>query len=261
VPAGQVIHQSPVAGSAAHKGDRVSFAVSGGPGSTGLIGVEGLTSQEAVARLHAAGFKTTTRTEPSTKIPAGKVIGTSPAAGTETELGRTVTVIVSSGPASVRVPNVVGQARSEAEATLENAGLAVGAVTQSVSSTQSPGTVITQSPAAGSSLHAGEKVALTVAQASNEVTVPSVIGKEEASAAAALGAAGLTPKTATVTTAEPSQVGIVLSQSPVAKSHVHKGAVVTIGVGVLGTPTTPTTPTTTTPATTTTAPAPSPPGA
>jgi beta-lactam-binding protein with PASTA domain len=86
-----------------------------------------------------------------------------------------------------------------------------------------------------------------------------VIGQGEAQAAAELGRAGFTPKTASATTAEPTLVGVVLKQSPGAGQRARRGATVTITVGALGTPTshtTPTpapktTPTTTTPTTTT----------
>ncbi len=39
-------------------------------------------------------------------------------------------MLVSSGPEPVRVPDLTGQSLSAAEATLANAGLAVGTVTQ-----------------------------------------------------------------------------------------------------------------------------------
>jgi serine/threonine-protein kinase len=172
--------------------------------------------------------------------------------------GSAVSVLVSSGPAQVRVPNVVGESQTAAEAALTSAGLEVGSVSPRVSS-QSAGSVLAQSPRGGTSLPSGSKVNLTVAQAPSAVTVPDVVGQGEASAAAALGAAGLTPKIASQTTREQSQVGVVLRQSPAGGRRVRKGAAVTLAVGTLGpqttptpttpTPTTPTTPTPTTPAT------------
>jgi beta-lactam-binding protein with PASTA domain len=92
-------------------------------------------------------------------------------------------------------------------------------------------------------------VNLTVAQAPSQVTVPSVVGEGEASASAALGAAGLTPKVASQKTSEASQVGVVLKQAPAGGRRARKGATVTLTVGTPGTPTTPTT-TPTTPTTT-----------
>ena len=51
--------------------------------------------------------------------------------------------------------------------------------------------MISQSPAAGSTLRFGGKVNLVVAQAPKEVAVPLVVGQTEAQAAAALGERGL----------------------------------------------------------------------
>ncbi len=259
VPAGLVISESPRAGSMVRKGSRVLIVVSGGPASEPLLNVEGLSPAQAIAKLRRAGFKPTTRTEASSTVAAGKVIGTNPAAGTELQLGSPVTVLVSSGPEAVHVPDVVGQSLSSAEGTLTNAGLAVGTVTKRVSSTQPAGTVLAQSPAAGASVHSGQKVNLTVAQASNEAVVPNVVHSGEAPAAAALGEAGFKPKTVSAPTTDPAQVGVVLNQSPPPGTHARKGSSVTITVGAAApqtTPTTPTTPTTTTSTTTTTAPPP-----
>jgi eukaryotic-like serine/threonine-protein kinase len=261
VEAGRVISQSPGAGAVVKKGARVTIVVSGGPASKPVPGVEGLTATAATAKLREAGFKPGTRSEPSSSVPVGQVIGTEPPAGTDSLVGSHITLLLSSGPATVRAPDVLGQTLAAAEATLTNAGLSVGAVSHRTSATQAAGTVLAQSPSAGSSLHAGEKVSLVVAQASQQAVVPTVTGKSEALAAAALGEAGLTPKAVSATTTEPAQVGLVLIQAPAAGSHVRKGATVTITVGVLGTTTTPTTttpttPTTTTPTTTPTTPAP-----
>jgi serine/threonine-protein kinase len=260
VPVGLVISRSPRAGSSVEKGSHVSIVVSGGPASAALADVSGLSASQATARLKKAGFKPTVKKQASSSISSGRVIGTEPSAGTELQVGSAVAVIVSSGPAPVHVPDLVGQSLSAAEAALTNAELALGTVTQKVSSTQQAETVLSQSPATGSSVHAGDKVNLTVAQAPKEVAVPSLLGQSEAVAAAALGQAGLTPKTVSATTSEAAQVGTVLKQSPAAGTNVRKGSTVTITVGVLGQQTTPT-PTTTTTTTTTTPPPATPPPA
>ena len=198
--------------------------------------------------LKKAGFKPKTTQETSSTVASGKVIATNPPAGTEKQLGSPVAVLVSSGPAPVKVPDVTGQSLSAAEATLTNAGLSVGTVTKQSSASQSPGTVLSQSPATGTSVKAESKVNLTVAQAPKEIAVPNVVGQSQTLALVTLGQAGFKPKTTSVQTSEPAQVGIVLRQSPAAGSKAPKGSTVTIAVDVLGpetTPTTPTTPTTT----------------
>ncbi|HXW58189.1 MAG TPA: PASTA domain-containing protein, partial [Solirubrobacteraceae bacterium] len=233
VASGLVVSQSPTLGSVVHSGTRVNIVVSSGPPSKPLVDVQGLTSSQAVAKLRAAGFEPSTMSQSSTSVAQGRVISTDPSAGTELALGSPVTVIVSSGPALVHVPDLTGQSQTAAESALTTAGLTVGSVTQQVSSKQAPGTVVAQSPSAGSSLNGGQSVDLVIAQAPKDVTVPSVVGQDEAAAAAALGAAGLNPKTASAGTTEPAQVGLVLRQSPSAGQQVRKGASVTITVGTL----------------------------
>jgi eukaryotic-like serine/threonine-protein kinase len=256
---GLVVSETPRAGSKVGKSSRVSIAVSSGPGTASVPSVEGLNVARAVARMRAAGFKPATKTQPSSSVASGMVIGTDPPAGLVALVGSAVTVLVSSGPAQVRVPSVVGESQTAAEAALTSVGLEVGSVSSKVS-TQTPGSVLAQSPRGGVSLPSGSKVSLTIAHAPSEVTVPNVVGQGEAGAAAALGAAGLTPKIVSRATSEQAQVGLVLAQSPAGGHHTRKGATVTLTVGALGSPTTTTTtPTTTTPTgttTTTTAPPP-----
>jgi eukaryotic-like serine/threonine-protein kinase len=248
---GRVISQSPIAGSRVEKGSRVGIVVSSGPGSAALASVEGLTAADAMNRLRAAGFKPTRKDEPSANVARGKAIGTEPPAGTELQVGSPVSVLVSSGPAQVRVPDLSGDSRTGAGAALTAVGLAVGTITEQVSAGASAGSVLAQSPKAGSSVATGSKVNLTVAKASSEVAVPKVVGESETQASAALGGAGFSPRVVNEPVREQSKVGVVLRQSPAGGATARKGSTVTLTVGVLETPTT-TTPTTTTPTTTTT---------
>ncbi len=252
---GSVISQSPSAGTEVKRGARVTIFVSSGPGSAAVPDVASETAAQATSKLKAAGFRPTTETQSSSTVPAGRVIATDPPAETVVRAGGSVTVIVSGGPAPIAAPDVVGQSRAAAESTLSNAGLAVGTVTQQTTTEQSPGTVLAQSPAAGTQLSANSKVELTVAQAPTEVTVPNVVGENEFQAAAKLGRAGFSPKRTTQTTTEAALVGLVLKQTPAASHKAPKGATVTIAIGVLAPQTTTTTTPTTTPSTTPTTPA------
>jgi len=249
---GVVFEQTPAFGHVVNDSARVTLIVSSGLPTTPLAKVEGLGATQAVSMLRAAGFKPTTKAKASTSVAEGLVIGTEPGAGARLAVGTPVTVLVSSGPSPVRVPDTVGQSRAAAEAALDTAELEVGTITQQVSASQTPETVLSQSPAAGGMLRVGGKVNLVVAKAPKDVAVPAVVGQNETEAAAALGRAGFSPKMVTAPTIEASQVGVVLKQSPAAGALAPKGGTVTITVGVLGGATTPTTPTTTTPTTPTT---------
>jgi serine/threonine-protein kinase len=245
VATGIVIGETPPAGSVVGKGTRVTISVSTGPGSSALLNVVGLTAAQATAKLKAAGFRPTTETQSSATVASGRVVSTDPPAGTELQAGSQVTVVVSGGPAQTTVPDVVGQSKAAAEATLANAKLTAGTITQKTTTEQSPGTVLEQSPTAGSSLTDGGAVNLTVAQAPKEVAIPNVVGAAKAAASTALERAGFKVKSVPRTTTEQSQKGVVLEQSPAGGAHARKGATVTIEVGELA----PTTTTTTTPIT------------
>jgi beta-lactam-binding protein with PASTA domain len=251
VPSGDVVSQQPAAGSSAKKGARVAIVVSSGPGTTPLIDVTGLSATKAEAKLHEAHYHTKRKLEASKTVKSGLVIGTEPAAETPLRQGQQVTLVVSTGPAPVRAPDLMGETREAAESDLTNAELEVGTVTMKVSTTATAGTVIAQSPSGGTSVSTGTKVDLTVAKAPKEVEVPSVIGQTEAAATVALTHAGFKVKRETRATPEATQIGTVLEQTPTAGSHERKGTTVAIVVGTAAAPTT-STPTTSTPTTTTT---------
>jgi eukaryotic-like serine/threonine-protein kinase len=258
VPSGQVVGTTPPSGTAVKKGTRVSVVVSSGPGILALPDVDHKGSAEATKILRDKGFQPTAQSQSSATVSKGLVISTNPAAGTAVQVGSPVTVLVSSGPQEVSVPEVSGESQAAATATLAAAGLKVTVVKREVSE-PSPGTVISQSPSAGSSLSVGSQVTIVVAQGPKQTAVPSVVGQGEVQAVATLTAAGFTSTTVTRTVTEPSKVGVVVQQSPAAGHKLAKGGSVTIAVGAVNqqTTTTPTTstPTTSTPASGTPAPA------
>jgi beta-lactam-binding protein with PASTA domain len=256
VASGKVVGTTPPSGTEVKKGARVNVVVSSGPGILALPDVDHKSSAEATKILREKGFQPTPQSQSSATVGKGLVISTNPAAGTAVQVGSPVTVLVSSGPQEVSVPEVSGESQAAATATLAAAGLKVTVVKREVSE-PSAGTVISQSPSAGSSLSVGSQVTIVVAQAPKQTPVPSVVGQSEVQAVATLTAAGFTSTTVTRTVTEPSKVGIVVQQSPAAGHKLTKGGSVTIAVGAVGQQTT-TTPTTTTTTTSTT---PTPPAA
>ncbi len=253
VAVGLVISESPAAGTLVQRGARVGLVVSTGPGTAGVPEVKGLTSAQAMRKLKQAGFKPVAQSRSSTTVPAGKVIDTEPSQGVAVLAGSPVTVFVSSGPPQVTVPEVTGQSEAEARASLRAAGLHAGTVTKQEGQGQAPGTVLSQTPSAGSPVPSGEAVNLVVAKAPQEVTVPRVVGKKKERAEGELIGAGFAAKSITRTVSSEAEVGIVLQQSPAGGRKAKRGVTVTITVGVLGQQTTPSTTTTTTPAPSTTA--------
>jgi eukaryotic-like serine/threonine-protein kinase len=254
---GLVVGTTPPHGTLVAKGSRVSVYVSSGPETLGLPDVIHKTSDEALKILRKKGFRPTVQNQSSSSVEKGLVISTNPAAGIEVQHGSPVTVYVSSGPQEASVPEVTGESQAAATAALAAVGLKETVIKREVAE-PTPGTVISQSPAAGVSLRVGGQVTIVVAQALKQAVVPSLVGQSEAQAVATLTAADLTSHTVQRTVTEPSKVGTVVQQSPAAGHKLSKGGEVTIAVGVLAqqttststttTPTTPTTPATPAPA-------------
>jgi beta-lactam-binding protein with PASTA domain len=201
--------------------------------------VIGLQEAAAVQRLGKAGLvpKPIFR---SSKTAAGTVFGQSPAEGARTARRSTVTVLVSSGTATVAVPFVTGLRASDAAQRLKTLGLT--STVNKTTSTRPPGVVIAQQPSAGTKVAKGGTVTLSVAVAPKKVAVPSVVGKGQSDAQAALRQAGLVAVAAQV--ASTQQKGLVVAQSPASGAQVAKGSKVRINVsrGPETTTSTPTTP-------------------
>ena len=115
----------------------------------------GTTYTSAAAALTAAGFVPAESKLYSSSVPVGQVIATVPApAAGPVAFGSTVTVQVSLGPQPVTVPELVGHSSSKAAAALAALGLVAGGPYGPPGSR----TVISTSPAAGSSVPLGSTV-------------------------------------------------------------------------------------------------------
>jgi eukaryotic-like serine/threonine-protein kinase len=250
--AGIVISQDPQGGTKAKDGSTVSLTVSSGPGSTAVPTVVGETVAQAKSSLEIANLTVGKQLQESnTQFAKGRVIDTSPAAGTNVPIGSAVTLIVSTGPPPVQVPDVTTEDVGQAKATLQSRGFNVTTTSQ-VSSTATPNTVLSQDPVGGKSVPSGSTVTLVVAKAPPTVAVPNVVGKTTGAANAALGAAGFPATQQQQTVTDKTQNNVVLSQNPAPSAQEKKGTTVTIVVGHYVASTTPTTTTTTTTPTTST---------
>ena len=120
---------------------------------------------EATQTLNNASFKVQKTSQPSATVPAGSVIATNPPVGSSAPHGATVTIVVSTGPEQVTVPNVTTPSnpmtQAQATSALTAAGLDVRVV-MIPSSAPNNGKVITQSPVAGTTVSKGATVTITV---------------------------------------------------------------------------------------------------
>ncbi|MGF1596673.1 MAG: PASTA domain-containing protein [Acidimicrobiales bacterium] len=138
--------------------------------------VAGLSAVAAQDQLDDAGFTdVTTISEANDDVAAGIVVRTTPAAGTSSAPDDPLTVVVSSGPELVTVPNVVGEDRASAEAALAEAGLVPVVQVEVVDDEADHGLVLSQSPnGSGAGVAPGTEVTIVVGRVPS--TVPPVGG-------------------------------------------------------------------------------------
>ncbi len=225
VPEGEVISADPAGGGEAIRGTDVEIVVSKGmerfavPAE--LTGQPGDDVQAQLQReFPQLTFQQTQET--SEDVGAGNVIRFDPPAGTQLQAGATVDLVVSSGRAPVKVPNVVGQAPDAAQDTLEQLGFVVKRDTGR-SAEVAKGQVMTVSPGPGEAQRYGSTVTITVSDGVPQVTVPDVTGKSEKDATAALEDVGLKASSTSFIAGDR-----VFQQSPKAGETVDQGSTVRI---------------------------------
>jgi serine/threonine-protein kinase len=176
VEANRVIRTDPPGGSEAALNSTVTIFYSSGPEALTLPDLRGMSESDARNRLQDAGFtgNIQSRQEASSEVQEGQVIGSEPGAGSEAPPNATITLVVSSGPGQVGVPNVVGLSEENARAQLEAAGLAVNTRDQDTTDPGQDGRVLSQSPAGGQ-VEPGSTVNLVIGLfQESETTQPTV---------------------------------------------------------------------------------------
>ncbi|MHC4573584.1 MAG: PASTA domain-containing protein [Planctomycetota bacterium] len=233
VPAGLVISSTPPAGTSVAYGSSVDLEISLGHAPVTVPNVLSMTETQAEATLNGAGLvKGTVTTSYSDTVPAGLVISSTPPAGTSVAYGSSVDLEISLGHAPVTVPNVLSMTETQAEATLNGAGLVKGTVTTSYSETVPAGLVISSTPPAGTPVAYGSSVDLEISLGHAPVAVPNVLNMTEAQAEAALNGAGLNKGTVTTSYSETVPVGLVISSTPPAGTSVAYGSSVDLEISL-----------------------------
>jgi|CXWL01.1.fsa_nt_gi RHS repeat-associated protein len=229
VASGNVITQSPIAGTSVANNSAVNLVISSGPGLISIPNVVGQTLAAATTALTNAGLSAGTITQQaSSTVPAGNVISQSPGSGVSVNSGSAVNLVISSGSVQVATPNLVGLTQSVAQTAIISAQLTVGTISTQSSNTVPAGQVLSQSPAAGVSVALGSGVNLVVSSGPALISVPVVTGLTQSAAQTALLAANLTLGTVTTSSSATIPTGQVISQQPLAGANVAGGTAINI---------------------------------
>lgn len=182
---------------------------------------------DATKRLEGAGLGVDVERAFSDTVKRGRVIGTDPAPGERIRDNDTVTVTISKGPQTVKVPDLQGYRLDVAKTKLKDAGLEPGVVTQEFSDEVIRGQVISTQPGTGTEISSGAAVRIVVSRGA-PVEVPDVSGSSVADATAELEQAGLKVKFASGRVNSEFDKGLVAEQAPGVGKQVGQGDTVTL---------------------------------
>lgn len=164
---GSVVGQSPLPGQLARPGDSVALEVSLGPEMRAVPDVARLRREEAVTVLEEAGFVVTVDTVQAL-LARNRVVSQAPAGGVRLATPGEVSLVVSTGPPEVAVPQLRGMTEGEARDTLSALGLVVSDVEEVFRFGGNQGVVVDQSPEAETVLEVGRTVRLVVGRRREE---------------------------------------------------------------------------------------------
>lgn len=183
--------------------------------------VVGLVSANATSRLQEKGLQVQVNYVPSDD-GNDRVISADPSTGTRVADGSTVTLTV--GQSRV-LPTVTGMNVQDARSALEAAGATNIRLTYTKSN-EAEGTVLSVSPAEGSTFIRSDLITLTIAQLP---VVPDVVGRTQADALQVLQDAGLTP-TVVYSSQGTHQKGYVEKTTPAAGARADERGSVKVTV-------------------------------
>lgn len=169
-PMNVVLSQDPEAGSKQVKENAtIKLVINSKSTTTQVPKLKNYTEQEAIQKLEDRYFNYYVARVNSTEVAKGYVIDCSPQEGTEQEIGTTITLIVSDGPATekVEVPDVTDMTYDRAKSELEANGFTTQKAT--VASAADEGKVVSTDPLAGNKLTKGSLITIQVSDGSKSL--------------------------------------------------------------------------------------------
>jgi serine/threonine protein kinase/beta-lactam-binding protein with PASTA domain len=192
-----------------------NFNLNINPGGNGIAvpNVVGQTYTDGYSQLTAAGLLVSKSAEPSDTVAVDTIIRTDPPAGTSVGDRQVITVYVSGGANTVKVPSLAGLSEAEASGVLATLKLTLGTITQGNSATVAAGKVVETLPTLNTEVPEGSAVNLIISN--GKVMVPDVrnLNISEARNAMSAPAVGLPVSITTKTECTGAQGTIVVDQS------------------------------------------------
>ena len=161
---GVIAEQEPEANSRLEPSGVITLQVADGRISDNVPNLAGQTLAFAQDELRDRGWTVTIEEIESETIEIGRIVGTNPPSGTDYDLEESVIIQVSTGPAAIEIPSIIGQSPAIAAATLAGSGFMVAPTEDCPIDPEDPniGLVVSQTPEAGESVEAGTTITICI---------------------------------------------------------------------------------------------------
>ncbi|MCE5329371.1 PASTA domain-containing protein, partial [bacterium] len=193
----------------------------------------GLSADEARQILQGLFFNVTEVAEPNDEYDADIIFRTDPPFGTIIEtvdnINPQITIFISQGRQTIKMPNLIGQTKSSAESILSDIGLSISSIVYDFSG-QPADIVYDQNPAPDTEVDSDTQIALYISKGINPSgMVPGVLGMSRLDAVTSLNNAGFT-NIAFIEDQSSAAKDTVFNQYPAAGVIYDKSQPVTISI-------------------------------
>jgi serine/threonine-protein kinase len=228
----RVISQDPPADVPLKKGSVVRLVVSNGKPTVALRDVTGYTVADAGKDLKSDGLQVHQihRFDASAK---DTVLSQSPSPGSKVRKGSAVTLVVSDGPAPIKVPNLVGMTMDEAQAVAAKNGFTISVTEEAPIANVPPHVIASQETPPGHTVAAGATIDVVVSKGGGLAQVPDVRGQDFLAAQQALKAAGF-DFSVTYAQNPTGPSGTIINEQPQGGTPAEKGSQIQLWLSVTG---------------------------
>lgn len=234
---GKIVSQTPSKNSKVKKGRTVRVILSAGNTELKVPDLKGLSYKEAKTLLSEMGLQISKGDEvDSDSVAEGLIASQYPSAKTKVDKGDIITVNISKGKKDAVIPKLVGTtftSESDVSDILSKYGYKLGKVSYE-ESYETPGTIIKQSPDAGTTAEKKTSVDIVISKAKSKATVPNLNGMTYDQAESALQSLGFSVGRVTEEENNGFTAGTVFKQYPAANSEYQTGSTVDIWIAKSG---------------------------
>ena len=232
---GYIIKQMPEPGAIITENDSIEVVVSSGSETASAMvpNIIGLEIEKARELLENDGLELgTISSEFSDEFDKNTIMAQNPPYGTEIDIGKALDIMISKGPDTIIIPNIIGSDINYASRHLDSLGLRIiTGISPMNESITLPGLVVSVEPGPGTSIHAGGTVEIKISVSGPLNKIPDMKGLNIQQALDILSSLDMTYETVYIESDYSFQKDEILGQWPEYDSYLPLDMPVILYIG------------------------------